>query len=217
MDGQWYEKSYLILFFLCLICGFLFVILLVPYNDISEKINREYKTLASGHFFISFRKQKQYELRDRAKYKVGSRDKNYVFYQIASVALFISSLGFGFGLFFFIGSGVYENIILPSSNLDHEEVYSDDYVEDPYYEESYDEVPGTHHVDPHWVDGYTREDGTEVDGYWRGGDDGYERSNPDGDPSNNLDSYDYDSSPTYESDDGYDGIGAEIGEFLLGQ
>jgi hypothetical protein len=76
-----------------------------------------------------------------------------------------------------------------------------------------------HHVDPHWVDGYERSDGTDVEGYWRGGEDGYERSNPDGDPSNNLDS-DYDSGGgdyNYDAeDDGYDGLGAELGEFLFG-
>ena len=58
--------------------------------------------------------------------------------------------------------------------------------------------PGTHHVKPHWVEGYTRADGTYVGGYWRDGDGdtsvdldedeggGYIRSNPDGDPTNNL-------------------------------
>lgn len=46
--------------------------------------------------------------------------------------------------------------------------------------------PGTHKVEPHWVDGYTKDDGTQVDGYWRGGEDGYYRSNPDGIKENNL-------------------------------
>ncbi|OIJ14240.1 hypothetical protein BKP37_09035 [Anaerobacillus alkalilacustris] len=58
--------------------------------------------------------------------------------------------------------------------------------------------PGTHFVEPHYVEGYVRANGTEVDGYWRDGDGdtsinravedggGYLRSNPDGDPSNNL-------------------------------
>lgn len=32
------------------------------------------------------------------------------------------------------------------------------------------ENPNTHHVDPHWVTGYERADGTHVDGYWRDGD-----------------------------------------------
>jgi hypothetical protein len=41
---------------------------------------------------------------------------------------------------------------------------------------SYDD--NTHHVDPHYVEGYHRSDGTYVEGYWRGGDDGYYRSDP---------------------------------------
>jgi len=47
-----------------------------------------------------------------------------------------------------------------------------------------------HHVEPHYVEGYYRADGTYVEGYMRDGEDGngYLRSNPDGDPSNNLSS-----------------------------
>lgn len=46
--------------------------------------------------------------------------------------------------------------------------------------------PGIHKVDPHWVNGYTKDNGTQVDGYWRGGENGYYRSNPDGIKENNL-------------------------------
>ncbi|MCT8137664.1 hypothetical protein H1D32_07790 [Anaerobacillus sp. CMMVII] len=58
--------------------------------------------------------------------------------------------------------------------------------------------PDIHHVEPHYVEGYTRADGTEVSGYYRDGDGnpntqlsaeeggGYYRSNPDGNPLNNL-------------------------------
>lgn len=46
--------------------------------------------------------------------------------------------------------------------------------------------PGLHHVDPHYVDGYTRADGTVVNGYIRGGEEGYLRSNPDSSIFNNL-------------------------------
>ncbi|WP_238392665.1 hypothetical protein [Paenibacillus antri] len=48
--------------------------------------------------------------------------------------------------------------------------------------------PGVHHVEPHYVEGYYREDGTYVEGYYRDGvdGDGYVRTNPDGDPNNNL-------------------------------
>lgn len=41
------------------------------------------------------------------------------------------------------------------------------------------ENPNNHHVDPHWVNDYYREDGTHVEGYWRGGNSGWEQSNPD--------------------------------------
>lgn len=44
-----------------------------------------------------------------------------------------------------------------------------------------------HHVDPHYVPGYFREDGTYVKGYFRSGDGtGYVRSNPDDTTINNL-------------------------------
>jgi hypothetical protein len=48
--------------------------------------------------------------------------------------------------------------------------------------------PGVHHVEPHYVEGYYRADGTYVEGYYRDGADGngYDRSNPDGNPNNNL-------------------------------
>ncbi|RXJ02224.1 hypothetical protein DS745_07490 [Anaerobacillus alkaliphilus] len=57
---------------------------------------------------------------------------------------------------------------------------------------------GIHRVEPHFVEGYTKANGTEVQGYWRDGDGdtsvnrtaeeggGYNRSNPDGNPDNNL-------------------------------
>lgn len=56
----------------------------------------------------------------------------------------------------------------------------------------------SHHVTPHYVDGYLRQDGTYVEGYYRDGDGntsinrtaeqggGYARSNPDGIPWNNF-------------------------------
>ncbi|MFJ5718140.1 hypothetical protein [Neobacillus sp. NPDC093127] len=61
-----------------------------------------------------------------------------------------------------------------------------------------DSDPGVHHVDPHYVNGYVRSDGTEVSGYWRDGDGdpnthltaeqggGYIRTNPDGIEENNI-------------------------------
>jgi len=56
--------------------------------------------------------------------------------------------------------------------------------------ESIEALPETnvHHVDPHYVEGYTRADDTFVEGYMRDGSDGngYLRSNPDGIIGNNL-------------------------------
>jgi hypothetical protein len=60
------------------------------------------------------------------------------------------------------------------------------------------DLSNTHFVNPHHVDGYFRNDGTYVEGYYRDGDGnpaidrpveqggGYIRSNPDGNPFNNL-------------------------------
>jgi len=60
------------------------------------------------------------------------------------------------------------------------------------------DVGNTHFVNPHYVNGYFRSDGTYVEGYFRDGDGnsaidtpaemggGYIRSNPDGNPFNNL-------------------------------
>lgn len=56
----------------------------------------------------------------------------------------------------------------------------------------------THFVNPHYVEGYVRQDGTYVEGYWRDGDNdtsvnrdvhdggGYDRTNPDDFLYNNL-------------------------------
>lgn len=46
--------------------------------------------------------------------------------------------------------------------------------------------PGIHHVEPQDVQGYTKADGTEVEGYHRGGETGYLRTDPDDDPDNNF-------------------------------
>lgn len=64
--------------------------------------------------------------------------------------------------------------------------------------------PHQHFVNPHYVEGYTREDGTYVEGYWRDGDGntdidldvhhggGYQQTNPDDNPFNNLNLPDFD-------------------------
>ncbi|MBM7606221.1 hypothetical protein JOC75_004269 [Metabacillus crassostreae] len=222
LDGQWYEKVYIISFVVCVASGLIFLCFLSPYLDITDKIEAEFKALASRHLFISFRKRKQNELFTKAINKVSSRNKHYGLYQFGSIALFFLQFGFGIAILFLMGSTVYEKFILPSG--EQQENYSEEYydsIEDyedyEVYDDTYTDESNIHHVDPHWVNGYTRDDGTEVEGYWRGGEDGYDRSNPDGDSSNNLDSFD--SAPSYDSgaDDGYDGIGGEIGEFIFGE
>ena len=62
------------------------------------------------------------------------------------------------------------------------------------------DISNAHFVNPHYVDGYFRADGTYVKGFYRDGDGnpainrtaemggGYIRSNPDGNPFNNLES-----------------------------
>jgi len=88
-----------------------------------------------------------------------------------------------------IGSVVYSEIASIFNDSRDETDYINQNRYDGYDSEfTENDNSDTHHVDPHWVDGYERSDGTQVDGYWRGGADGYERSNPDGDTGNNLDS-----------------------------
>lgn len=67
----------------------------------------------------------------------------------------------------------------------HDSTNQDSYQE--YSTDTTDYGTGVHQVSPHYVDTYTRDDGTQVGGYWRGGDDGYYRSNPDDSIYNNLD------------------------------
>ncbi|EJR17899.1 hypothetical protein LKL81_24230 [Bacillus paranthracis] len=101
-------------------------------------------------------------------------ETNKGLYLIFPMTIPIICVFFGIPYLFFIliGSFFEENIdpIHPNSN------YEENIGED--YDDVEPDNADTQHVDPHWVDGYERSDGTEVDGYWRGGDDGYERSNP---------------------------------------
>ncbi|NHC43603.1 hypothetical protein G6549_27575 [Bacillus sp. MM2020_1] len=213
-EGKWYDQVYLYSIIICLACFVLFLIFIVPFSEINDKINREYRALCSKHFFISFRKRKQNELYEKAKMNVSSRDNRYFLYQLSNISRIIGFLSFGIAFWFFIGSFVYEKIILPlpyEYDNDYSENYNDEEYDDGGYEKEDDS--NIHHVESHWVEGYTRSEGTEVDGYWRGGEDGYYRSDPDDDTSNNLNS---DEGFESEQDDGYEGIGAEIGEFFFG-
>lgn len=65
----------------------------------------------------------------------------------------------------------------PGNNVENDG--EDGYDSEDFKTGDFKEDDDIHHVDPHSVDGYERQDGTEVDGYYRGGEDGYERSDPD--------------------------------------
>jgi hypothetical protein len=208
-ESKWYERVYLFAFGSLALSVLIFLLVLVPYIQVKEKIMMEYKGLCSQHFFISFRTKKQMELYKRAELRIGSRDRKYLFYQLGNFTLFLSSLSFGVAFWFYIGSMIYENFIDTPVTPENLPIITDndDYEDDTYYddEEIVTDDDNIHHVDPHWVEGYERSDGTEVDGYWRGGEDGYERSDPDGDVTNNLD---------YEPSSDFSDDGENIFDFL---
>lgn len=215
-DGVWYDRVYLLAFLTSVVGFLLFLLFIRPYSHISNLIDAEYHRLSAGHFFLGLRRRKQEELYGRAKREISSRERAYPFYVIGHVASVICGISFGIAFWFFVGSYIYE--FFTTSDQEDPGIIVTDYENDwgGYDDVEPVEDSNIHHVEPHWVDGYERSDGTKVDGYWRGGEDGYNRSNPDGDPSNNLGDGgygSYDSGPGY-ADDGYDGIGAEITEFI---
>lgn len=80
--------------------------------------------------------------------------------------------------FYFVGM-----MIIMGVNAFNEIVDYDDYRNfngNPDWEDNPSQVNESDNPGLHWVDSYERQDGTNVDGYYR--------SNPDGDLSNNLDS-----------------------------
>lgn len=202
-EGFWYERVYLITTISFVFFGLLFLLLSYSYFNISNQIQSEYKALSKRHFFISLRTRKQRDLLKQAKYIVSS-DFNYPFYVLAGIFGFISIISSSLALTFFIGSYVYENIINIPEIDNFQTDSSDDYIDIETDTVEYDD--NIHHVDPHMVDGYERSDGTQVDGYWRGGEDGYDRSDPDGDSSNNLDGSD-------SSGEDYNSIGETVEEW----
>lgn len=202
-EGFWYERVYLITTISFVFFGLLFLLLSYSYFNISNQIQSEYKALSKRHFFISLRTRKQRDLLKQAKYIVSS-DFNYPFYVLAGIFGFISIISSSLALTFFVGSYVYENIINIPEIDNFQTDSSDDYIDIETDTVEYDD--NIHHVDPHMVDGYERSDGTQVDGYWRGGEDGYDRSDPDGDLSNNLDGSD-------SSGEDYNSIGETVEEW----
>lgn len=212
-DGQWYEHVYMVSVVVMSVSLLAYLSILAPYTTISNQVEREYRKLSAGQFFLSFRKAKQQQLYNEAELNVSIRNKNFIYYRLGSLFSASAAISFGVGFWFFVGSLFYERV-----NLDTNEESPTNSVitteDDSYSDDSYEDYDdNTHHVDPHWVDGYERSDGTEVDGYWRGGEDGYERSDPDGDISNNLDS-----SESYSDDSGsYDSIGEAVIDSIFGE
>lgn len=213
VDGQWYEHVYMVSVVVMILFFFAYLSILAPYTSVANQVEREFRKLSAGQFFLSFRKAKQQQLYNRAELNVSIKNKDFIFYRLGKVFSTTAGISFGLGFWFFVGSLFYEGVILdreedsPTNSLISEDM-DDSYSDDSYSD--YDD--NTHHVDPHWVDGYERSDGTEVDGYWRGGDDGYERSDPDGDLSNNLDG-----GGGYSDNGGsYDSIGEAVIDGIFG-
>ncbi|MDT8860299.1 hypothetical protein N0O92_08635 [Alkalihalobacillus sp. MEB130] len=195
-ETSWFWKSVIILSTITVIGLLAFLLTLSPYSYVKDLIAMEHKVLLSGKWFIWVRKGKQEELYQRAKRKVSSKYPTaYNWYIVSSIALFLFNFSFGCLVLLGIGGAVDKYVFTPNSPSNEINTKYDDYEDVYYYENDYVEVhyddhtPGIHHVQPHWVNGYERSDGTMVDGYWRGGEDGYYRSNPDGNPDNNIGSF----------------------------
>ena len=179
--GAWYDRIYLSAALLLVLSLFLYVLFFPFYLQVKRELHREYDRLASSHFFLVFRGNKRAELSTQAFRIVQGNNKNFGFYTFAGFLSNFSLLAGTVAFCFFLGSMFYEQVLPNISDYGPS-------IANPGADGDYPDSGGNlHHVDPHWVDGYDRSDGTEVDGYWRGGDEGYDRSNPDGDLSNNLD------------------------------
>lgn len=133
---------------------------------------------------MSFRKKKQRELFRKAEIAVSQFNSLYPLYVLKNWSSQIAIFSFGATFWLVAGSLVYE--FFESIPVEDSTYITDYYGGDGSYETAPMDSNGIHHVEPHWVDGYERSDGTTVEGYWRGGEDGYYRSNPDGNPFNNL-------------------------------
>lgn len=130
--------------------------------------------------------KKQRELFHKAEHKVSIDNRQYPFYILDKSFSITSIISFGTVFRLFIGSYVYENVIsIPlkdnpstiTTNNKNEDVEIETYVMMVM-------IITLIHIGQNRYDRY---DGTEVEGYCRGGEEGYERRDPGGDPSNNLD------------------------------
>lgn len=128
---------------------------------------------------------------EKGKKRVEGSERDFPKYVVAYI--FQLTLIISIGAIFWLGIGkgiyvAYSNYVEKNQMINHENGEWDSYDDSGNYD-SYDveeNNSGVHHVDRHWVDGYIRSDGAEVEGYWRGGEKGYERSNPDNSLDNNI-------------------------------
>ncbi|WP_039042239.1 hypothetical protein [Sporosarcina sp. ZBG7A] len=184
-NSMWYQQIYVgagVLFILSLGASLL---LAVPYFKVEAKVQKEYNMLCQKHFFIKLRSNKQVELLQIAKLNVRNCTRIYPFYLIQKLVARIITLSLGIAITFYIGSSVF---IFLETPIGEEDMMNPPIIEedDDHVEPTVNTDDGIHHVEPHPVESYTRSDGTEVQGYHRGGSDGYDRSNPDNSTSNNL-------------------------------
>lgn len=172
----------------CIICFMFFLPKVVLFSIMSLIRLCSFNLLFKGITFPSFGLDKMYE------------DMSDPFSRIVIPVLTISAIT---GVLFLVAPGIFikpqldsdigqENV--PDTETVSGQLSGEDipeiFIEDEVEGES--QNSGIHHVDPHYVEGYNRSDGTSVDGYYRGGEDGYYRSNPDGDEGNNLSNQDED-------------------------
>ncbi|NOU94586.1 hypothetical protein GC093_15355 [Paenibacillus sp. LMG 31456] len=149
--------------------------------EFDSLVDGEYERISRDYWFLGFRQSKQAELKSKAKHTMREQYPNLSkkidkYQSISAIPLILGPCCFLFGIFL-LGSALFNSVDAGEGNGP-----SDYYIN----ETGSNPGPGIHNVDPHWVNSYQRSDGTQVNGYWRGGNDGYNRSNPDGKISNNL-------------------------------
>ncbi len=188
-DG-WYWKTMIISAFTLIIGILTWAVFGKSYFLIEETIESEFDRLSMDHWFLSFRKNKRAQLYSQAVNKA-SKQYPVKFPQYTMCKTMGGFMQLSFSILFFlgIGGGIYHLLNDYDPNPVVEDGYYEEYDSYIEYENVPDDQPGVHHVDPHYVEGYYRDDGTYVEGYQRGGESGYYRSDPDGSTSNNIGGY----------------------------
>ncbi|PID19085.1 MULTISPECIES: hypothetical protein [unclassified Sporosarcina] len=175
----WYEQFYIITGIAFIVFALVTILTFIPHSKVIEDVEREFNKNYSRHFFMWFRANKRAALYRDAEAAVKVYNPLHIWYVVKNWSSQIASLSFTATLFLVAGSLIYEFLDSP---VNEEYDYGDYIIEETIPSDSSE----IHHVDPHWVEGYERSNGTKVEGYWRGGNSGYDRSNPDGSLDNNL-------------------------------